>query len=264
MKKYILALVLVSTSIAATYAQDGQGSQSVVLCEKYDEFGTASGIYGSWNVDFAGGYVYIVYKQIYAITASSMYLQIDKKSAYSEEYLSEKTLTLYPESGKNWVMYDCFFSAAGKYKITVMMDGKVAATTYTEIFVVDADSIASANGDTAITTFYYEDSYIYFCENVTEGTMVGEAEDFPLGPTGSVTVTIYVTCDKPFKTDLFYIDVFEDIGDDFIDLDSYNITVEPDWDYAFVKQTFTKKGTYVVDIYTADDIYVNTGEVVIY
>ena len=66
MKKYILALLLVSTTITATYAQDGQGSQSVVLCEKYDEFGTASGVYGSWNVDLAGGYVYIVYKQIYA------------------------------------------------------------------------------------------------------------------------------------------------------------------------------------------------------
>ncbi len=264
MKKYILTLVLFTAAIATAYGQDGQSGQSVVLCESYDEFGTASGIFGTWNVDLDGGYVYIVYKQIYVINTSAMYLQIDKKSDYSEDYLAQKTLTLTPESGKNWLVYDYFFSEAGEYKISIIMDGNVAATAFTEIFVVDADSINLANGDTIINTFYYEDSYVTFCQDVTEGKMVGEAESFPLGESGSVTVTIYIGSDKPFKTDLFYIDVFEDIEEDFKDYDSYNITINPDWNFSFVKQTFTKKGTFVIDVFNADDIYVNTGEVVIY
>lgn len=264
MKKYIFALFLCAFATTGAFSQGAQTDQSVVLCESYDEFGTATGTYASWNIVPTGGYVYIVYKQIYAITSSNMQLYVDKKSTYGEDYLANNTVKLNPETGKNWVMYDYFFTEAGKYKFTIMIDGKVAATTYTEIFVVPEDSEEFANGDTTINTFYYEDSYVTFCESVSEGKMIAEAESFMLGENGSVTVTIYISCDNPFKTDLFYIDVFEDVGDDFIDVDSYNITVEPDWDYAFVKQTFNRKGTFVVDIYTADDIYVNTGEVVIY
>ncbi len=264
MKSLILAFIIFASSITAGISQSDQSGQSVVLCESFDEFGTASGLFESWNIDYDGGYVYILYKQIYAITSSELYIQVDKKSAYTYEYISYNKLTLTPETGKNWVMYDYFFTEVGEYKFTVMMDGKVAATAYTEIFVIDADSFDLANEDTSMSTFYYEDSFVTFCEEVTDGKMIGEAESFPLGTTGSVTVTIYIANDKVFKTDLFYIDVFEDLGDDFIDYDSYNITIQPEWDYAFVKQTFTRKGTYIIDVYNADDIYVNTGEVVIY
>lgn len=190
-----------------------------------------------------------------------MYLQMDKKSDYSEEYINQKTITLTPESGKNWLMYDYFFSEAGKYKITIMMDGKVAATTTTEIFVVDSDDYDYTDADSSINTFYYEDSEVSFCTSISEGNMIGESESFQLGSGGSVDVVIYITNDyRPFKTDLFYIDVY--LGDE--EVDSFNIQVEEDWDYAHVKQTFTKPGTYMIDVYNADDIFINTGEVTIY
>ncbi len=254
MKNFIFTCLILTLGFTSAYAQ-GNPQPSLVLCDNYDENGVASGIYASWNIDISGGYVYILYNQTNTINAQTMYLQVDKKSIATDAYTAEKTITLTPEPGKNWLMYDYYFSEEAMYRLSIIMDGNTMATTETSVSVVDADLIAS---DT-ISTFYYENSVVSFCEKVIDGQMIGESETFKLGEDGKVDVTIFISSDVPFKTELFYVDVYE--GDDLYE--SYDMEVLTNWDYAHVIQTFTRPGSYEVEIYNADDIYVNTGFVTI-
>ena len=84
----------------------------------------------------------------------------------------------------------------------------------------------------------------------------------PLHPFASVTVTIYLdNYLKPILSDFVYVDIFKSPDEEM--WDSYTITMQPDWDYLHFKYEFKEPGTYFIDIFNAQDIFINTGTVII-
>lgn len=236
-------------------------AQSVVLCESYDTQGKASGVYDSWTVSSTASYIYIVYNQPTAMKEGLWYIYIDEYDVAQGKYIAYQTIPITPVANSTWYAHDQQFLDAGSFKVTVMFNGTQMAEFKYSIEVLPT-SVSSTTTDT-LTTFYYENSFVKAGTSVTaEGLLVGEAETFYKGSNSSVDVTIYVDNNLlPFLSDFVYVDVFKDPEEEMYD--SFTITIEPDWDYLHFKYTFTEPGTYFIDIFNAQDIFINTGTVII-
>jgi hypothetical protein len=257
MKKLALLLLTLTTLAISAIAQ------SVVMCEDYNKSdGTPTGIYKTWDIKKDGGYVYIVYSQPHNLRSGSWYLYIDKDWDDNGKYSAFETISLDEDVSQNWVMYDYNFKEKGKYKIDIMKDGVTQATTYGEINFAKDEDVKKSDEDDDIDTYYYEDSEIKFCESVSStGDPSGVATEFKADRTGSREVTIYISNGKAFKTTKMFVDVYNSKTSEKID--DYSIDTQVDWDWVKFKQTFDKPGEYYIDLYNADDVFINTATVTI-
>ncbi|MBK6731428.1 MAG: hypothetical protein IPG60_10880 [Bacteroidetes bacterium] len=252
MKKTLLLFLTLSFGLLVL------AQNSVVLCTSYNDDGITAGIFEQWEIEPTGGYIYLVYNQE-KIIKDQLQVQMDKLDETTGNYVAYFTGDMSMQEGKNWAMYDLGFSETGKYIIKVMKGKKELANTNTEIFLQKADKNISNTG--AIDTYYYENSVIKFGTSETdEGLPVGENTEFSLGSNDSITLRIFLTNDKVFATDKFYVDVYDD-EDDLVD--AFTIKIDPEWDQVRFNQWFTKRGEYIIDIFNADDIFINSGEVTI-
>ncbi len=248
-------------------------AQSIVMCESYDEKGAPSGIYTSWDIQADGGFVYILYSQPATFNTSSLwYLYIDYDWYNNGNLSAYETISLTPERGKNWIVYDYKFKDVGKYRAYVMKDGVEQASVnftinWAEGVTPPAGTTTGATTGTTtsgVDTYYYEDSFIQFCSSVnTDGTCNNPATSYVI-PTGSSSVESTVLLDnnlKDFKTKTIWVDIYKDGAED--PFDSFSVAVEETWNFCWFKVSFSAPGTYYIDTYTADDIFINTASVVV-
>lgn len=234
-------------------------AQSVVLCESYDTQGKASGVYDSWSVSATASYIYILYNQPTAMKDGLWYIYIDEYDIAQGKYIPYQTIPITPVANSTWYAHDQQFPDAGSFKVSVMFNGTQMAEFKYSIEVIPS----TTSGTDTLTTFYYENSFVTSGTSVTaEGLLVGEAGTFYLNGNASVTVTVYVDNNlKPFLSDFVYVDIFKSPDEEMYD--SFTITMQPDWDYLHFKYEFKEPGTYFVDIFNAQDIFINTGTVII-
>lgn len=237
-------------------------AQSIVLCESYDDNGTATGIYNSWDIKSGGSYVYILYKQDSRFSSGSWYLYIDYDWTNSGTLTAYETLPLEPARDKNWLVYDFKFTDAGNYRAYIMHDGVELASVNFNIGWQEGEG-PTTSGSSTIDTYYYEDSELKFCGSVdAEGNPMGIATEFYMGSNGKASFKAYLDNDfKAIQTSLIYVDVYKEGVTDPVD--AFSITVQPDWDYIHFQLDLTSAGLYHVDLYNADDIFINTADVVI-
>lgn len=250
MKKIHILLLSIILSMSAF-------SQNITSCTSYNEYGVPSGIYSEWDIKPTGGYIYLVYNQDKYITDGNWTLQVSIDRNNSGSYTEINNVAITPVSSQTWFMYDYFFAEAGKYKISAIKNGNIVASTYFQVFVNETMDNTS---DGEIDTYYYEGTSIITCESLdANNEPVGESTTFSLGSLGSKEIRIYLDSDVPIKTTKLYIDIYTYVDDKETLEDTYSVDVQEDWDWVSVKQVFTKPGEYIIDIYTANDIYVNTG-----
>ncbi len=253
--KHILSALLFIVALA-----QGVNAQSVVLCESYDTGGNPTGIYTSWEIKSTGGYVYILYRQPGVLGSGTWYLYLDYDWDDNGKYSAYETLSFTPEEGKNWSVYDFKFTESGKYKAIIMKDGVELASTYFEITMQPG---AATDSEEEVDTYYYEDSEILFCTSVDSvGNPSGTSTRFSLGASGTANVVVYLSNNyKAFKTTKMYVDVYSSATNEKVD--DFSIDVEADWDFVKFTQPFTNTGDFYIDIYNADDVFINTATVTI-
>lgn len=238
------------------------GQNSITLCEKYDEHGTPTGLYNAWDIEPTGGYVYIMYSSDQPLPATGLTMQFDTYDSPKGTYNFLKKIDLAPVAGKNWVVYDNKFTLPGDYRIQVMQGSSVLATAYTNIKVKTTTNAATTTTDRdPDDTYYYEDSQIRIGTSATtEGVLSGESTVFNLPPSGSIDLTILLENPDPLGTEVLYIDLYDGANNL---VDEYEIKVDPKWDWVKFKQNFTKKGGYILDIYSGSDVFINTATLTI-
>lgn len=247
MKKLTL---LLSALFAISIAQ----AQSVVLCGDYDKItGVASDVYTAWDIASAGSYVYTVYSQEKKIK-DALTLRLEKKN-YSGLYEIYGTFAFNNDvkGGQNWAMFDLLFTEEGDYRINVLGKGDaVLASTNTSIAFA-----SEAVSDTGyVDTYYYENSVVTFGESVADGgIMSGESTVFSL-ENDSRKITAMLDQDEALLLTKLYVTVT--LGEEVISDDAYDIPSK-DWNYVTVPVTVTKPGSYYVDFYTQDDVFINSG-----
>jgi len=258
---YLLLFLLISSSSIAQKSEN-----KATLCSDYDRTtGEPIGISDAWDIssDGKGSNVYLIYSQPKTIKeALSVY--IDKKNANGSyiafgTYYFDNDIKVNP---KKWAMYDINFKEEGDYKIAVIgKDANALAVTYTNIkFMKDEASkknMKKASKDDAPDTYYYEDSYIDFGESIKDGVLSGQATEFSLRGS-SKEIVAKLSQDEDLLLKSVIVSVYT--GDDYKEkVSELTYTVDDlTWNWINVPVKFYKKGKYVVDMYSQDDVFINT------
>lgn len=258
MNKLLFIVLLMICSIVAN-------AQKIVTCESYNEnTGVPSGIYSTWDIPADGGYVYILYSQSKSITGT-LDLYIDEY--YNGKYIPYETLKFEVDGKSKWALYDYKFTEPGKYRIIALKAGNELASTEVTIQYIDGVSSEDAYTDDdydeedEVDTWYYEGTEIVFGTGVDQNNnfaILGQSDEFTIPrEKGYVNVALILNSDKQIKTNLVYVDIYLD--EDLIE--TLELEVEPNWDIAYSTYKFTKRGSYSIEMYNADDIFINSGSV---
>lgn len=117
---------------------------------------------------------------------------------------------------------------------------------------------SSVKDTSKIDTYYYEGSTIEFAEgaDMTKYEPINPNTEFQLKD-GNVEVTTILRLDKPFKTKGLIVDIYDDNDDLY---DSFNFDIDEKWDFASFKMNFDVAGHYFIDIYSSDEVFINSAE----
>lgn len=107
-------------------------------------------------------------------------------------------------------------------------------------------------------TYYYEYSFVAFGEGKSDdGFLLGESEYFTLKD-NQILIYMLLEQEDPLMTSKLYIELYE--GEDFENfVDTIEVDIQSEWNYVIVPLNFDKKGKYVLDIYSHNDTYINSG-----
>lgn len=241
-------------------------AQTVTLCKDYNSNTGApieEGKYWDIDDDGKGSNVYLIYKQDKAIK-EDLKLYIDKKNT-SGSYIAYATKYFYNDissNAKTWAMYDVNFTEKGDYRLTVIgKNGTALAVTYTNIDYKkndpsDANKKKIAKKD-APDTYYYEYSEITLGTSINDGILSGVDTTFYLfGTAKEITAKLEQT--EALKLTKIYVDIYTGSNyEEKVSSLGYNVD-DPTWNWISVPIKFYKKGKYVVDFYTQDDVFINS------
>ncbi len=250
----ILMFLLLSVSAIA--------QKKIEACESYDDkTGETSGVYTSWDASAKAPYVYYVFYNDGKKISEDVFLYVDKYNEKTKDYDIFDTKTMEVSDNKKWAMFDMEFTEGGKYKMSAANeDGDILASVINTINWSGEKGSSSSDNDNdneEVDTYYYENSEILFCTSVSEnGDPSGVAEEFTMARgASSIDVVTYVSNDKAFKTTKFYVDVY-DSNSELVD--TYEYEIEEDWDWSKFSITLKKRGDYTIDVYNAEDTFVNS------
>lgn len=117
----------------------------------------------------------------------------------------------------------------------------------------------ATNKEEVIDTDYYKNSFIEIAEgvNIEKHQAVNPKSEFFL-KNGKVEVYFILKSDKPFKTKMLSVDVYDEDEDPY---DSFELDLPESWNFASFHTDFDKKGHYYLDIYNSDGVFINSAEV---
>lgn len=232
-------------------------AQSVVTCESFDKTtGVTSGIYKVWDIKSDGGYIYIHYSQPQAIGNKTLTLRLLKKNSSSEYVPFDSKYFVIKSPSDKWTVYDFFFKQPGDYKIQVVENSRVLATT--EITVNEIEGSSSSTND-EIDTYYYEESSVLVGQSIDDNfNVIGESTSFTLPSSKSLPLKIAVSHIDPLETDKVILEIYNS-NNEFVD--KLVMECKPEWNFIYTSYTFKKKDTYYIDAYTANDIFINTATI---
>lgn len=256
-------------------------AQVVYACEDYNSTtGEAIKTGTTWTIKSGGGNIYLLYKHGSTRNLPTQVVYyIDRKAggSYSEEIATEYINT----NGKTFTVLDYKFTKAGDYKIGVHnLDGSLLAETYITVNIGTGSSSTTTTTTTkpsttttttttpstkGIDTYYYEDSEVIFCESVENNNPVNIGTSFTIPSTGGY-LQVQVDNGKAMKTTKLVVDIYKKPKgsteySEFVETQEYPIEVT--WDRPYFKYTFYSAGDYVFDVYSAEDVYINSGYITI-
>jgi hypothetical protein len=257
MKAFLLSVL---TGVALMVSADAQAqSKKLYFCSDYTATGEPVGVSSVWNISPSGGNVYMLYQNGGVnISTPAIYVYVDKLSGGS--YKEYSTKSVVPDKYKNWVIYDYTFTEAGDYKITFLDGSKnTLATEYCTIKFKSGTTAAKTSG---VTSDYYADSKVMFCENVTtDGDPITRSDVFNIGPNGGY-VQVLVKNPKAMKTTEIIVDIWR--GEGYAEfVETKRFTIEDSWAWTNFEYIFYTTGNYKFSVYNKEETFINTGYVTI-
>lgn len=256
MKKITL---IISVLIATAFSLTAQTTlPSLVLCSDYDKLtGSPSGIYSNWDINTeTGSYIYVIYTQEKSIK-DELRLKVERKDE-SGYYIHSGLyyFTIDTKTGVNWAMYDLLFTQIGDYKLSVLgKSDKVLASTTTNIAAMPASSELGITDSGETDTYYYENSVVRFGTSANQSDLVGETDVFYLN-NGVAKFTALLEQDEDLLLTKVYVDIYR--GEEVILNTSYTVG-DTKWNYITIPVEITEPGSYYMDFYNQNDVFINSG-----
>ncbi len=202
-----------------------------------------------------------------------MIFKSDKADSNPVLIVSQKTDSLYQpvkwiklEKNQSSTDYktDLLWGEDGDYKLQIIENQIETASDYFSVDVNEDDLLNNSWSDDynqyndPSNTFYYIDSKVEFYNKLsdTSNFYLSTEQEFSVG-----NVTVYVTNNKPIITDELKVSVYLEDGkkEDLIEEKSIPI-ISGVLNVSF-QYYFGNKGTYLVSVYTKDDIWINDGTI---
>jgi hypothetical protein len=124
-------------------------------------------------------------------------------------------------------------------------------------FIIAVFSATAQEPEATITASnpkYYSDVVVSFGQSInSKGELAGEAYTFSLVK-GKIEITARLEMDKPFNVTQIRTEVF---ADELVSNTPYKIA-RKEWTYLAVPIELTKAGSYNVDFYTQDNVYITS------
>jgi hypothetical protein len=257
----ILSMIMALT--IGAFAQNASTSKAS-LCVDYDRVtGEPIDVYSAWDIasDGKGSYVYLIYSQSSPIR-EKLTLYLDKKNE-SGNYIAFKTFDFNNDVSTTlkWAMFDVNFTEEGDYRLAVMGKNKEAlAITYADIKFKKEEAVTTTTTEAVdeFDTYYYEYTEVAFGEDINEGVLIGESGVFNLKG-NSLDLVALVENDEALQLTEIYVEVFGGANyDEEVSAESFTVA-DKVWTWVSVPIKVSKKGKYVVDFYTQNDVYINSG-----
>ncbi len=116
-----------------------------------------------------------------------------------------------------------------------------------------------------VDTYYFSDARIIFCEEVVDNEPVNDATSFIIPSTGgSLTVQVN-NGSKPLKTTQMIVDIYKKPagGSDYTEfVETKNYDIKETWNKPYFEYTFAGVGDYKFYVYTADEVFIGAGTVI--
>ncbi|MFN8295825.1 MAG: hypothetical protein U0T69_06485 [Chitinophagales bacterium] len=237
----------------------GQAQNKLLLCSNYTNDGIYSGVYNNWSIQKGGNYIYIFYESSLPVN-DTVFINIKKKyNRKDTNYYEYDNYYLVPDDSKRWAVNKYTFTKSGNYKIWAYDRNKQMLTPplLTDIYLSE-----SSYTDTYFTdTWYYNQSEIYFYENVLNDSLYNKKDTFTYNPNGTKLI-MYIgqTSKQAFKSNHLFVSIYtadkchEHIG-------SYTYYIDEKWYWTHIPLYIYQKGRFVVEIHNDDDVFINKAEV---
>lgn len=114
-----------------------------------------------------------------------------------------------------------------------------------------------------VDTYYYSNSKIIFCEEVTDNAPVNASTSFII-TSGGGSVTVQVDNGKAMKTTELIVDVYKKPsgGSDYTEfVETKRYDIKETWDRPYFDYMFSTPGEYKLSVYNGDEVWINSGTV---
>ena len=247
--RFLILTLVLSAGITA--------AQQVYFVDSYTEDGEPIGAKNVWTVKPWGSFIYILLDtENNVLPGNVIYLFIDKKNGDAYEAFDSKAINI--DQKPKWVVYNYKFTQVGEYDVYFITNeqkrfaGEKVTITYEESY---------SRPKVTTNSVYYDNCSIVFCKKILVG---GE----PLGEVSSISLsqlsTIYIQINnrRSLNTGKILVDIWRKKNrlfeyDEFVESKKYRIN--PDWNDAYFKYTFTTPGEYKFSIYNENEITIKTG-----
>lgn len=129
--------------------------------------------------------------------------------------------------------------------------------------IIPSFSSFVAQEDLANDTYYYEYSTIRFGTEVKETNLLGEATEFTL-KNGQVEITVFLEMLEALLCSEIFVEIYDASSATSEQIENFSINgIDPTWNYLHFKINLKKEGTYYIDLYNQNDVFINSATVVI-
>lgn len=194
-------------------------------------------------------------------------VDVYKKSGDSySSFVETKNFTISSDRSAAYFKY--FPPSAGDYRLSVYTKSSVFINDGYVTFLSKNGNKSSSGTETKTnsgSSAYYAKSKINFT-NDEANVLKSENyyKEFTIGKEGGFIYTVVDNYPDKLNTDQIIVDIWKKKGnkyDSFVETKRYDITST--LDYTYFKYTFYETGEYKISVYTKDEIWINTGYVIL-
>ncbi len=234
-----------------------KAENKLLLCTAYDANGEYSGDYSSWNIQKTGNYMYLFYTSDKPVN-DTLFITINKTFNRKDTnfYLFDHYY-LIPDSSKKFAVNKYTFSKPGNYQLRVFdRKSEELLGMYTAFIGYNEDQY---NEVFFTDTWYYKETSIFFCDSISEDMPIGKREVFNYDSNrNKITLYIENANKKPLKTNNVFIKVYDKENRKLILSDSYSLN--GNWFWTYINIFLEEKGKYTLELYNADDVFINAAD----
>lgn len=190
----------------------------------------------------------------------TLYIKIQKDfSRKDSNYYQFDHYYLVPDISKKWAVNKYIFSKPGRYKISVYNrnGAEITEPLLTKIIYNENEYDDLMIKD----TWFYNQSKITFYEKNIGDSLIAENIIFNYQPSETkVILKIEQENKKPLNSNNLFVKIYtDDENHKFISSNAYNIN--ENWWWTFIPIYIKNKGKYLVEVYTNNDIFIQSKKI---